>query len=69
MNQNISQRFHKFIMYKCRTIGTNGKFIGPEWALLAINKVLLSNNMSTDNSPLPADYRVHGEDVHIVLEK
>ena len=28
----FSKRFEKFIFFKCRTIGTCGIFIGPEWA-------------------------------------
>jgi len=28
----LSQRFILFILFKCRTIGTKGKFLGPEWA-------------------------------------
>jgi len=28
----FSNRFAHFILFKCRTIGTGGIFIGPEWA-------------------------------------
>jgi len=47
MNQNISKRFAKFLFLKCRTTNTCGRFIGPEWARLALNNVLKSNNFAT----------------------
>jgi len=32
MKLQPSIRFIKFLLYKCRTFGTNGRFLGPEWA-------------------------------------
>ena len=34
-NPTPSVRFWKFVFFNCRTIGTNGKFIGPLWAEIA----------------------------------
>jgi len=32
MNPKLSKRFLKFLFFKCRTVGTGGRFLGPEWA-------------------------------------
>ena len=40
----ISRRFAQFVFFKCRTVNTGGRFLGPEWARIAINKVLKYNN-------------------------
>ena len=47
MNQNISKRFERFMFFLCRTTGTNNQFGGPEWARIAYNAVLVSNDMPT----------------------
>ena len=39
MNDFPSYRFYHFLFFKCKTIGTNGHFIGPEWARLAYKKL------------------------------
>lgn len=36
----LSERFVKFVMFKCRIGNTGGVFIGPEWARRAYNKAL-----------------------------
>jgi len=28
----FSKRFAKFLFYRCRTVNTEGRFVGPEWA-------------------------------------
>jgi hypothetical protein len=33
-----STRFIDFVFFKCRTVGTGGRFIGPEWAGLVYNR-------------------------------
>ena len=47
MNENISKRFECFLFYKWRTVNTGGRFLGPEWARLALNDVLGSNGFAT----------------------
>ena len=32
MGGRPSKRFVEFVAFKCRTLGTGGVFIGPEWA-------------------------------------
>ena len=32
MNELPSHRLSKFLFFKCRTMNTGGRFIGPEWA-------------------------------------
>jgi len=35
MNEFLSYRFYYFLLTKCCTVGANGHFIGPEWAMIA----------------------------------
>lgn len=38
-----TRRFERFLMFNCRTVGTNQHFIGPEWARLAFNEILIAH--------------------------